>query len=96
MATTPTYSFPAPDTPDAAHGPDQILALAQAVENLLTTGVLQMSGGTIQAGTIEVTDPASANHPVTKGWYEARILLGPEGSAPAAGAVPDGTLYFGY
>lgn len=90
MATTPTYNFPAPDNPNDANGPAQVLALAQAIETLLTTGTLKMSGG-----AIEVSDPTGATNPVTKQYFEARLVIGPEGSAPAAGALPDGSIYYG-
>lgn len=33
MATTPTYGFPYPSTSDSPHGPNQVGALAQAVED---------------------------------------------------------------
>jgi hypothetical protein len=89
MASTPLYAFPAPDHPEDADGPEQILALAAAVEALLSTGVLKMS-----TGTIEAADPTSARHPVTKAWFDARILFGPEGSVPAS--LPVGSIYFGY
>lgn len=90
MAATDVYGFPAPDTPEDANGPEQILALADAVEDLLTTGTLLMQGGVIQAA-----DPTAASHPVTKQWFEARLVIGPAASAPAAGALPDGSIYFG-
>jgi hypothetical protein len=90
MATTPKYQLPAPDIPDVAHGPDQILALGQAVENLLSVGTVDMT-----AGTITVAQPTASNNPATKKYFDDRIVIGPAASAPAAGALPAGSVYFG-
>lgn len=90
MPATPVYGFPAPDVPDDADGPEQLLALGQAVENLLTTGTLKMAGGVIEANT-----PTAANHPATRGYIDGRFVIGPVASAPPAGGLPDGSLHFG-
>jgi hypothetical protein len=89
MASTPLYALPAPDHPEDADGPEQLLALAAAVEALLSTGTLKMS-----TGVIEAADPTSARHPVTKGWFDARIMSGPVASLPAT--LPPGAIYAGY
>lgn len=60
--TTPVYGFPGPELDDDADGPSQILALAQAVEDVLTIGPLQMTNGVIEAAT-----PTEPTHPVTLG-----------------------------
>ena len=91
MASTPIYAFSAPDAPEDADGPTQILTLATQIENLLSTGILKMS-----SGKIEVADPTAATHPVTKNYWDARIKMGPSASVPAAGALPNGSIYFGY
>lgn len=90
MATTDIYALPAPDHPQEADGPEQILNLAKAIEALLTTGVLKMAGG-----KIEVADPTAAQHPVTLKYWQDRIRIGPAANAPAAGALPDGSIWMG-
>ena len=90
MATTPVYSFPSPDLPNPADGPAQIKALAQSIESLLTTGTLKMSTGAIEAST-----PTAGAHPVNLTYLNAHFVIGPAASAPAAGALPDKSFYFG-
>lgn len=90
MPATDKYGFPAPDYPDDSNGPEQLLALGQAVENLLSVGAVDLKGG-----TIEVAAPTAANHPVTKAWFEGRLVIGPTASAPPAGGLPSGSIYFG-
>lgn len=90
MATTDVYGWPTPDYPQEADGPEQLQALAAAIENLLTTGTLKMAGG-----KIEVADPTANQHPVTLKYWTDRIRIGPTANAPAAGAMPDGSIYYG-
>lgn len=87
---TPVYGLPSPDVMTEADGPEQILALAQAVENLLTIGTVKMSGGVIEANT-----PTAASHVTTRGYIDGRFVIGPVASAPPAGGLPSGSLYFG-
>jgi hypothetical protein len=90
MPATPLYGFPAPDVMTDADGPEQILALGQAVENLLSTGTVKMAGGVIEANT-----PTAANHVATRGYIDARFVIGPVAAAPPAGGLADGSLFFG-
>lgn len=92
MALTPKYSFPVPGPTDQADGPNQMLALANAIEALLNgTGVLDLLPGT---GSVKVKAPVIADNPATKGYVDGRLQIGPVASAPATAA--DGTIYFGY
>jgi hypothetical protein len=91
MPSTPLYGLPAPDLPDLANGPQQILAAMQAVENLLSVGILKMVGGQIQ-----ISDPVGATNPVTLQWYNAHVKIGAAVNAPAAGGLPAGSIYYGY
>lgn len=90
MATTDVYGWPTPDYPQEADGPEQLQALAKAIEALLTTGTLKMAGG-----KIEVADPTGRTNPVTLGYWQDRIRIGPAANAPAAGALPDGSIWMG-
>ena len=53
MALTPIYNIPSPEPAEVADGPAQIGALAQAVEDLLTIGDVNLTAG----GTIRVARP---------------------------------------
>jgi hypothetical protein len=87
--TTPKYGFPAPDPTEAADGPVQILALANSVETLLSTGTLDMT-----SGTTKVKAPSASDHAATKGYIDGRLVIGAAASVPAT--ATDGTLFFGY
>lgn len=90
MASTPVYNLPAPDLPQPSDGPAQILALAQSIENLLTTGTLKMSGGVIETNT-----PTANPHPLNLAFWNAHVVIGPAASAPPAGGLPNGSMYLG-
>lgn len=85
MATTPKYALPSPDVLDPGDGPTQMQALAQAVEDLLSTGVLDMTGG-----TVKIAAPAADSHPLRR----VDVQIGPAASVPDP--LPTGTVYLGY
>lgn len=84
---TPIYGFPSPELDDDAHGPEQIFALAQAVEAVLTVGPLRMSGGVIEAA-----EPTAPNHPVTLEYLNARKMPWTR-MITGAQSLPNGTTW---
>lgn len=94
MPTTPKYGFRTPTSADIADGPTQLLNLATDVETLLSSGAVDLS-----AGTIKVAAPAASDQAVNRDYVDVkiagRVVVGPAASAPAAGGLPDGSLYAG-
>lgn len=58
MGTTPLYGLPSPENPDIADGPQQIGALAQSVEDLLSVGSVNLTAGTIRVAAPVLQDEA--------------------------------------
>jgi hypothetical protein len=85
MAATPKYGLEAPDDTDLGDGPTQQLDFLQQIEDLLSTGDVDMT-----TGTIKVAPATDAAHPLRRD----AILYGPVSSPPAT--LAEGQLWFGY
>lgn len=85
MATTPKYGLEAPDDLDLADGPTQQLGFLQQVEDLLSTGAVDLT-----AGSIKVAVAADAAHPLRRDT----ILYGPASSPPST--LAEGQIWMGY
>ena len=98
MATTPVYGLPSPEITDPADGPTQIAALASQVESTLLTGNVNLTGGSLKVADGVASDDAASVGQVASevATVDAKINVGPLGDAPAAGGLPDGSIYAGY
>lgn len=98
MGTTPSFNFPYPELTDPPHGPDQIQALAEAVEAALTTIISSPTfGGNVGVnGNLAVVGSATVGSLNVGGqaWSGAWQTFSPNWTA-ASGTAPsigNGTL----
>jgi hypothetical protein len=85
MATTPKYGLRTPEPTEPGDVPTDMAELAADVETLLSTGTVDLTGGTIKVKT-----PAASDQPLRRD----AIIYGPGASPPAT--LAEGQLWCGF
>jgi hypothetical protein len=85
MAITPKYALRTPEPTDPGDVPTDMAELAADVEALLSTGMVDMTGG-----TVKVKAAAAADHPLRRD----AIIYGTVANIPAT--LAEGQIYLAY